>query len=212
MEFLQMLPGSEEVEEEIGGIDFIDVMREARSRQQKGFQLLEEIDLTFRELQIQDMLWGGRCALIGYPTEDGSGGSMFRPRGPQLGISSSCENKEAAWEFVRTVMTNPSGGLIDTPLKRDQYEVKRNTAMTVKTTLDVDPVTHEEITAPPLTEERTREFDHFFNSIDKIDIWDGSLVNLVREICDPYFAGAKTLDETVALLQNRVGLYVNENR
>ena len=210
MEFVQMLPSVEEVEEEIGGIDFIDVMRDARSRQQKGLQLLEEIDLTFRELQIQDMLWGGRCALIGYPTEDGSGGSTFRPRGPQLGISATCGNKEAAWEFVRTVMTNPVSSLTDMPLKRDQYEMKRNAAMTVKAPLDADPVTHEEITAPPLTEERVREFEEFFNSIDKICIWDISLMNLIHEICDPYFAGAKDLDETIRLLQNRVGLYLNE--
>ncbi len=210
MEFVQMLPSVEEVEEEIGGIDFIDVMRDARSRQQKGLQLLEEIDLTFRELQIQDMLWGGRCALIGYPTEDGSGGSTFRPRGPQLGISATCGNKEAAWEFVRTVMTNPVSSLTDIPLKRDQYEMKRNAAMTVKAPLDADPVTHEEITAPPLTEERVREFEEFFNSIDKICIWDISLMNLIHEICDPYFAGAKDLDETIRLLQNRVGLYLNE--
>ena len=210
MEFVQMLPGIEEVEEEIGGIDYIDVLRDARSRQQKGLQLLEEIDLTFRELQLQDMLWGGRCALIGYPTEDGSNGSTFRPRGPQLGISASCENKEAAWEFVRTVMTGPAGSLTDTPLKREQYEIKRNTSMTVKAPVDFDPVTHEEITAPPLTEERAREFDDFFNSIDKIEIWDGPLMNLIYEICDPYFAGAKDLDETIRLLQNRVGLYLSE--
>ena len=210
MEFVQMLPGIEEVEEEIGGIDYIDVLRDARSRQQKGLQLLEEIDLTFRELQLQDMLWGGRCALIGYPTEDGSNGSTFRPRGPQLGISASCENKEAAWEFVRTVMTGPAGSLTDTPLKREQYEIKRNTSMTVKAPVDLDPVTHEEITAPPLTEERAREFDDFFNSIDKIEIWDGPLMNLIYEICDPYFAGAKDLDETIRLLQNRVGLYLSE--
>lgn len=210
MEFVQMLPGIEEVEEEIGGIDYIDVLRDARSRQQKGLQLLEEIDLTFRELQLQDMLWGGRCALIGYPTEDGSNGSTFRPRGPQLGISASCENKEAAWEFVRTVMTGPAGSLTDTPLKREQYEIKRNTSMTVKAPVDFDPVTYEEITAPPLTEERAREFDDFFNSIDKIEIWDGPLMNLIYEICDPYFAGARDLDETIRLLQNRVGLYLSE--
>lgn len=210
MEFVQMLPGIEEVEEEIGGIDYIDVLRDARSRQQKGLQLLEEIDLTFRELQLQDMLWGGRCALIGYPTEDGSNGSTFRPRGPQLGISASCENKEAAWEFVRTVMTGPAGSLTDTPLKREQYEIKRNTSMTVKAPVDFDPVTHEEITAPPLTEKRAREFDDFFNSIDKIEIWDGPLMNLIYEICDPYFAGARDLDETIRLLQNRVGLYLSE--
>ena len=82
--------------------------------------------------------------------------------------------------------------------------------MTVKAVVDFNRVTNEELTAPPLTEERVREFEDFFNSIDKIDIWDREMFFLIREICDPYFAGAKTLDETVDMLQNRVGLYVSE--
>jgi hypothetical protein len=210
MEFVQMFPSSEEVEVETAGLDVTDIWREARSRQQKGLQLLEEVSLTVDDLPALDAQWGGRCALIGYPMEDGSGGSIFRPRGPQLGISSSCGNKEAAWEFVRTVMTDPPGQQSCIPLERDSYEVKKNTAMTVKTILDINYVTNEELTAPPLTEERVREFEEFFNSVDKIDIWDGSLFFLIREICDPYFAGARDLDETIRLLQNRVGLYLNE--
>lgn len=210
MEFVQMFPSSEEVEEETAGLDVTDIWREARARQQKGLQLLEEVSLTVDDLPALDAQWGGRCALIGYPMEDGSGGSIFRPRGPQLGISSSCGNKEAAWEFVRTVMTDPPGQQSCIPLERDSYEVKKNTAMTVKTILDINYVTNEELTAPPLTEERVREFEEFFNSVDKIDIWDGSLFFLIREICDPYFAGAKDLDETIRLLQNRVGLYLSE--
>ena len=210
MEFVQMFPSSEEVEEETAGLGVTDIWREARARQQKGLQLLEEVSLTVDDLPALDAQWGGRCALIGYPMEDGSGGSIFRPRGPQLGISSSCGNKEAAWEFVRTVMTDPPGQQSCIPLERDSYEVKKNTAMTVKTILDINYVTNEELTAPPLTEERVREFEEFFNSVDKIDIWDGSLFFLIREICDPYFAGARDLDETIRLLQNRVGLYLNE--
>ncbi len=210
MEFVQMFPSSEEVEEETAGLDVTDIWREARARQQKGLQLLEEVSLTVDDLPALDAQWGGRCALIGYPMEDGSGGSIFRPRGPQLGISSSCGNKEAAWEFVRTVMTDPPGQQSCIPLERDSYEVKKNTAMTVKTILDINYVTNEELTAPPLTEERVREFEEFFNSVDKIDIWDGSLFFLIREICDPYFAGARDLDETIRLLQNRVGLYLSE--
>ena len=35
-------------------------------------------------------------------------------------------------------------------------------------------------------------------------------MNLIYEICDPYFAGARDLDETIRLLQNRVGLYLSE--
>lgn len=68
-------------------------------------------------------------------------------------------------------------------------------------------------TVPPLTEEEVRRFEDFFNSIDKIDItWDRTLTKLVVETCGPYFSGDKTLDETVALVQNRVGLYISEQK
>ena len=213
LEFIQTFPTSDEVDKETAGLgDAWDALiQEARSRQQKGLQLLEKPDfLSLGGLAYWDALWGGRCAFVGYPVEDGSVGSMLRPRGPQLGISATCKNKEAAWEFVRTVMTNPPDTKDCIPLERDSYEVKKNTAMTVKTILDINHVTNEELTAPPLTEERVREFEEFFNSIDKIDIWDNSLMSLIREICDPYFAGATDLDETIRLLQNRVGLYLSE--
>ena len=213
LEFIQTFPTDDEVNKETAGLgDAWDALiEEARARQRKGLQLLEELTyLSLDRLAYWDALWGGRCAFVGYPVEDGSVGSMFRPGGPQLGISSSCGNKEAAWEFVRTVMTNLSDSQSVIPLERDAYEVKKNTAMTVKTILDINYVTNEELTAPPLTEERVREFEDFFNSIDKICIWDLSLMNLIREICDPYFAGATDLDETIRLLQNRVGLYLSE--
>ena len=215
LEFIQTFPTDDEVNKETAGLgDAWDALiEEARARQRKGLQLLEELTyLSLDRLAYWDALWGGRCAFVGYPVEDGSVGSMFRPGGPQLGISSSCGNKEAAWEFVRTVMTDPPGQQSCIPLERDSYEVKKNTAMTVKTILDINYVTNEELTAPPLTEERVREFEEFFNSIDKICIWDISLMNLIHEICDPYFAGAKDLDETIRLLQNRVGLYLNEQK
>lgn len=213
LEFIRMFPSSEELEAEIAelGDEWNAVSQEAEARQRKGLQMLEDPGyLALDSLPVFDMKWGGRCAFIGYPVEDGSTGSMFEPAGAKLAISSSCKNKEAAWEFVRTAMMEPPTEQSCIPLKRDKYELKRTTAMTVKALVDFNRVTNEELYAPPLTEERVREFEEFFNSIDKIDIWDREMSFLIREICGPYFAGAKTLDETVDLLQNRVGLYVRE--
>ena len=74
---------------------------------------------------------------------------------------------------------------------------------------ELDPALNQEI--DPSKE--VRRFEDFFNSIGKIDLMgDGTLVRLVRETCGPYFAGDKTLDETVALVQNRIGLYISEQK
>ena len=35
-------------------------------------------------------------------------------------------------------------------------------------------------------------------------------MDTIQEPCEAYFAGDKTLDETVDLIQRRVALYVNE--
>lgn len=45
--------------------------------------------------------FGERLSYIGYPTEDGSAGSYFALRGNTAVMSSTCKNKEAAWEFLR---------------------------------------------------------------------------------------------------------------
>ena len=41
---------------------------------------------------------------------------------------------------------------------------------------------------------------------------DDALADVVWDAIGPYLAGDKTLDETVQLLNNRIGLYVNELR
>lgn len=37
-------------------------------------------------------------------------------------------------------------------------------------------------------------------------------VGIVWETLGPYFAGDRTLDDTITLLQNRVGLYLHEQQ
>ena len=41
---------------------------------------------------------------------------------------------------------------------------------------------------------------------------DSAIADIVWEASGPYFAGDKTLEETIRLIENRVGLYVNELR
>ena len=73
------------------------------------------------------------CAFIGYPVEDGSTGSIFRLTGQCIAMSSTCENKEAAWEFMRTVYTEPKDGTPDNnsaiPIWKVLYDKQKDTLM-----------------------------------------------------------------------------------
>lgn len=57
-----------------------------------------------------------------------------------------------------------------------------------------------------------QRYETLINSTTQIYWPDNSLSDLVWEVCGPYFAGDKTLDDTIRLLNNRVGLYVNEQK
>ena len=53
----------------------------------------------------------------------------------------------------------------------------------------------------------------FFNSIERSNVFfDNNIYNIVEESCGPYFAGDRTMDDTITLIQNRVQLYVSEQR
>ena len=56
------------------------------------------------------------------------------------------------------------------------------------------------------TDEEWAQYDGLINSITKIDMYDSHIYNIVWEAAGAY------LDETIQLIENRVGLYVNENR
>ena len=63
-----------------------------------------------------------------------------------------------------------------------------------------------------MTEEDLDRFETLVNSTSRLYWPDDDLSNIVWETLGSYFAGDRTLDDTIRLLDNRVGLYVNELR
>ena len=176
-------------------------------------------------IQLLDALYGldGKAALVGYPVEDDAPGSSFYIYdNRKLCMSSTCQDKEAAWEFLRETLlpkyeepeamyqaltdTKKHGG-VGIPVNRADYNLLRLVCMNWGP-FRRDP-RHEYHKA---TEEEVRRLDDFVNSIGRIELMDDNIFNIIEDVSPAYFAGDKTLDETAALIQNRVGLYVNEQR
>ena len=63
-----------------------------------------------------------------------------------------------------------------------------------------------------LTEEDMKRFETLLNSTTLLYWPDDELSNIVWDSIGPYLAGDRSLDDTVALVQNRAQLYVNEMR
>ena len=167
---------------------------------------------------------GGRASFVGYPTADGSTGSSFDPVGPKLSISASCQDKEAAWEFLRQMILPQYDrerlreGDVPSfiPINREDYDNVRAVSqsknfMPKRLGFNYPPDTIY-VECHQVTDEEWERFEGLINRIDKVDMYDPNIFNIVWEATGAYFAGDKTLDETVQMIQNRVGLYVNEQR
>ncbi len=211
--------------------DADEINREITKRILSGRQLLHfEVFARLVDIQWLDTSFGlgGRAAFIGFPTEDGSAGSSFYlPYGTrELAMSSACREKEAAWEFLRQILLPRYTDLSDNMLyerhvsalsiNREDYERMIRFDMTQKNAVKQVRFLYGNEQAPvscrAATQEELTRYEDFINSIDKIEFFDNTVYDIVEESASPYFAGDKTLDETIQLIQNRVTLYVNENR
>lgn len=180
------------------------------------------------DLQFLDAIYGqgGRASLIGYPMADGSPGSTYYlPHNAyKMAMSSTCADKEAGWALLRELLLPQYANFDDEkfaekgpealPVNRKDYERLIRFDSSSKNTSKMSQSLYNGPTVQyhAATEGELARYEDFLGSIDKIEICDNTLYSLVKECCNPYFAGDKTLDETIQLIQNRVGLYVNELR
>ena len=179
---------------------------------------------------------GGYASYVGMPSQSGSGSAISLYR--NMGMSSSCRNKEGAWAFLRQFLL-PSGtdqGRLDGfPINRADFdrllEPQWFKNAQGEYLLDADGNRIEEprlgdtfvpmsdnvpvamllyVLAP--NEVQLETFWKLYESIGPSQQMDLDLWDIIEEQAGAYFAGDKTLDETVELIQRRAGLYVNENR
>jgi hypothetical protein len=62
------------------------------------------------------------------------------------------------------------------------------------------------------TREEVDRFEALLNRTERINLYDENIYNIAYEVAEAYFAGDKTLDEAVQLIQSRAELYVNEQK
>ena len=63
---------------------------------------------------------------------------------------------------------------------------------------------------PLLTQAEYDKIMSLYNAVDSFGYADSNLSDIVAEEAGAYFAGDRTIERTVELIQNRVYLYVNE--
>ncbi len=211
------------------------------SRILNGKQMLMQCYLGNFDWTVQSLnaLFNGEYSYVGYPREDGGCGSSFYFY-QGLAMTSSCKDKDGAWSFLRQTLLPQveesgngryaySGNFyvnkadFDKTVERaltPQYETDADGNNILDENGDpipvyygsiwVDDTTQIEMKAP--TQADVDKVLALYEQIDSIYRRDEKIMESVKEVATQYFAGDKPLDDAAALIQNKVTLYVNENK
>ncbi len=201
------------------------------SKIQNGDVLFAIADMKgVKDFQLYGGIFGDTAAGVGFPTADGRGGTlMFADNA--FGIVSGSENKAGAWNFIESVLQRKYTEGMD---KEEVYAayyfqppwqfptIKKAVLAIADYTMERDlngkfgariysdgwsfdfhAVTWDEINAIlDLVSDATPYF-----SVENSEIMD-----IINEEAAAYYSGQKGIDDAVGIIQNRVQVYVNENR
>ena len=236
--FLDLVQFLEKLPEEVDFEDPVEAEEEVKRRIKNGQQMLEGMMVDWqKDIIVADAVWQERAAFPGYPTADGSSGSFFYPPGSILAMSAACQNKNAAWEYIRRLLkprvskNEPLVTFMNIPINANDYELLlwgelQQTNRWIAHAGSVEQFLKDDMLAMrrhfkygpdihlmrPLTEEEAQRHRDLIDHTTQLYWPDDELSNIVWDSLGPYFAGDWTLDHTIEIIQNRVTLYVNEQR
>ena len=184
---------------------------------------VENLYATGRILLMEQTLWGfgdlthmretfqGDVTLKGYPSEDGLG-SVVIPRSI-VGISSNTPHTDVAWSFVRTLFTeryqrvNTFSFSTNRTILEEQIENAKRLPEWVTTEEEI-----EQWSAWLPTQADIDQIMALIQSVDQLSMRDTAVLTIITEETLPYFAGDRSVEETVRIIQSRVQILISESR
>ncbi len=185
---------------------------------------------SVQELQMMRGLFGEEISFVGYPNSEKLG-NLVQPTGGSMALSSKSKHKEGAWEFMQSFLSeeyqdsliSEHGGWgfpvrkeslekqFEQDMKEEYYEDEDgNKTRQSKTTWGWDDFEMEIYAATPEEIEAVRELIASANKTG--GNVDEQLTNIITEEAEPFFKGQKTAADVAQIIQNRIQIYVNENR
>ena len=194
--------------------------------------LLQNGIFSIDDVLYNDLYFGGSSTYIGWPTNNGVGNMITLDDGA-FAMSASCANKEAAWEFLRNLLTEDyQQQLWGLPVNVHVFNKKLEEAMTPEYIKDEsgnyvldengekiqqsrggigfgDGSTYE---VYALSQEQADKLLNVINTTTKVMDQNDSIFAIVQEQAAAYFAGQKSAAEVARLVQSKANIYVNEQR
>ena len=225
LQFVKQFPAEYNWDEHDNSENTQDLLRQGR-------QMLTQTYLY----GLDSILWnganfGGQATYIGWPTSSGVGSIMRFENG--FAMSRSCADKDAAWEFFRSMLTESGQtNQYNIPSNRNVFNKQLEDFMTPRYRKDADgnillDENGEKIEESrgswiddsgvehniyAMTQEQADEVLSIIETCTKVASYDTSIYDIVNEQAQAFFAGQKSVDEVARLIQSKANIYVNEQR
>jgi len=171
-----------------------------------GRVLLQEQWLwSFNDIIWLEEQFGGPVTFKGYPSEQGTG-SVLVPR-TLVAISANSQHQDVAWSFVRTLLTErwQRDNVFGLATNRTILEEQMAQAMAGRPSEgEWDPGME------GATQAQIDQIMALINQVDLLAMRDVTVLSMIETELLPFFAGDRSIQETVRIIQSRVQTYLNE--
>ncbi|MCL2226717.1 MAG: extracellular solute-binding protein [Oscillospiraceae bacterium] len=181
----------------------------------------------FGRIQLNMAFFGGDIVFKGFPSSTGVGQHALALWGG-IAITSPGENQQAAWEFVRSILSEEwqyealqmGGGL---PTNRAAFDRTLERTMTPSFWMDEDGNEVEMpqatwgtmgsdvfITVYAMTQDEADQLMELIDAVSGMTSVETSLMNIVNEGADDFFAGRRTAQDAARVIQSRASIFIAE--
>lgn len=199
------------------------------TRLHDGSLLMMNVSISgVEDYQMYEGMFGEPVAFVGYPTNK-ENGSFLSASSSTLGMNSKSKYKDGAWQFMRMGITkeaqegNGNERSWGFPIMKSALEAQFKENMTEnyyedengnkvkqpKTSWGYDDFNLDIYAA---TEEQVAVVRELIDSVDTLYQYNEAISNIISEETAAFFEGQKKAKEVADIVQNRVQIYVNENR
>ena len=163
--------------------------------------------------------FGEDITFIGYPSRDGNGSSISFSY--VYAISNKCKSKDAAWQFIRTYLTDEAQSKISYqfPISMKRFDELAEEAKKRPYYMDGDvKVEYDQtywlngvdVPISPCTDEEIKTLKDFILSVNKKASYVTQIETIISEEAAPFFEGQKTAEEVANIIQSRASIYISE--
>lgn len=137
-----------------------------------------------------------------------------------MAVSAASPHQDAAWDFIKSMLTDEAqDSFYEIPVTVSAFDKMMEEAMEKSYYMqDGEKVYYDdtmwigevEYDLSPLTQAQAEEFKTMVNTAMFAGSYDSNIWEIISEESGAFFAGDKSAEETAALIQNRVKIYLGE--